>query len=178
MLVAVTVAVLAGAAPSSAVLVTTTVDPVARSVTINFVDLPPYEQIHLDGVLALDACQCNDPRNPSSKELTGSSWGAGRLEMEYKRVAPPPAANFILYHYLDGYVFDGFEQAEWLQVTPRNGDGFMLTGDRPVFVPVPEVSTALLIGVGLAMVGARVRFSNPARTSAKGLRHVPLDPPS
>ena len=98
--------------------------------------------------------------------------------MEYKGATPPPSTNYILYHYLDGYVLDGFEQTEWLQVTPRNGDEFRLTGDRPVFVPVPEPSTALLVGAGLAIVCARGRSANAAGVSAKGLRQARLDPSS
>jgi hypothetical protein len=73
------------------------------------------------------------------------------LEMQYEGSTPPPSTNYIIYHYLDGYVFKGFESVEWVVVS--GADETRLTGNRPVLVPVPEPSTATLWLVGLALMG-------------------------
>ena len=156
-LAGVVVAFLAGAA--QAVTVTTTVDTNARSIVLDFTELPPYEQIRLEGVNALYWCNCVDLDNPSSLLGTGFTVNGDNLEMQYEG-APPPSTNFIDYHYLDGYVLAGFESIDWILVTESAGGELRVTGNRPILVLVPEPSTGLLYFVGLSILSV-LRSSSP-----------------
>ena len=137
-------------APTTALALTTSVDPIAQTVRVEFTDLPAYEQIRLEGVDGLFWCACLDTDNPSSLSSTGFTVNGGNLEMQYEG-AVPPSTNYILYHYLDGYVFKGFESVEWVVVSGE--DEMWLTGDRPILELVPEPSAAWLSAIALVVVG-------------------------
>lgn len=137
-------------APTTASAFTTSVDTMTQTVRLDFTDLPAYEQIRLEGVDALVWCACLDPDNPSSLSSSGFTVNGDNLEMQYEGVTPP-STNYIIYHYLDGYVFKGFESVDWVVVSGE--DEMSLTGDRPILEPVPEPSAALLSVVAMAMVG-------------------------
>jgi len=152
------VAFFAGA--TQAVTVSTTVDTGTGMVRLDFTDLPPYEQIRLQGVTGLYWCGCADPDNPSSLRSTSFTVNGNNLEMKYEG-APPPSTNYIDYYYLDGYVFEGFESVDWIVVTPSGGgDDVMVTGDRPILVPEP--SNALLRFVGLMVLSVLRRSARDA----------------
>ena len=140
--------------PTAAQAFTTTVDTVTRTVRIDLTGLPAYEQIRLEGVDGLFWCACLDLDNPSSLSSTGFTVNGPNLEIQYEG-ATPPSTNFIVYHYLDGYVFTGFEQVDWAVVTEVGGGEMRLTGDRPILVPEP--STSLLLLFGLMLMGVRAR---------------------
>jgi hypothetical protein len=145
MLAGFVVAFFAGAA--QAVTVSTTVDTDTGMVRLDFTDLPPYEQIRLQGVTALYWCNCVDSDNPSSLMSGSFTVNGSDLEMKYE-AASPPSTNYITYYYLDGYDFTGFESLDWIVTTPSGGgDDVTLMGDRPHLVPEP--SKALLCFVGL-----------------------------
>jgi len=88
------------------------------------------------------------------------------LEMQYEG-APPPSTNFIIYHYLDGYVFTGFEQVDWIVVTQLDGEEMTLVGDRPLLVPEP-LPTSLSL-TALAVVGLLARTRGGERWILSGL---------
>jgi hypothetical protein len=157
MLAVAAVAFFAGAA--QAVTVTTSVFTDTQTVRLDFTELPPYEQIRLEAVEALYWCNCVDLKNPSTLEGTGFTVNASNLEMKYEG-APPPSTNYIIYHYLDGYVPTGFESVEWIVVTQSVGDDLRLTGDRPLFVPEP--STAMLCLIGLVTISVAKRSARDA----------------
>ena len=142
--------------PTTAQAFTMTVDTTAQTVRIDFTGLPAYEQIRLEGVDGLFWCACLDLDNPSSLSSTGFTVNGSNLEMQYEG-APPPSTNFITYHYLDGYVFTGFEQVDWVVVAEVAGGETTLTGDRPMLMVVPEPSTALLFLFGLTLMSSRTR---------------------
>ena len=162
-LVVVVMALPAGAA--QAVTVTTAVDTNARSIVLDFTDLPPYEQIRLEGVEGLYWCNCVDSNNPSSLLGTGFTVNGENLEMQYEGT-PPPNTNFVAYHYLDGYVLTGFESLDWILVTELGGNELRVTGNRPILVLVPEPSTALLGFVALIILSV-VRSSRRDMAPAK-----------
>jgi hypothetical protein len=153
-------------APTTAQAFTTTVDTVAQTVRVDFTGLPAYEQIRLEGVTGLFWCACIDLDNPSSMSSTGFTVNGSNLEMQYEG-APPPSTNFITYHYLDGYVFTGFEQVDWVVITQLDGEEMTLVGDRPLFVPEP--STTSLSLTALVVVGLLVRMRGRERGLFVGL---------
>ena len=130
---------------------TTTVDLQTQSVRLDFTDLPPYQQIRLEGVMALFWCNCLDLDNPSSIGSTGFTVNGTNLEMQYEGPTPP-STNFITYHYLDGYDLSGFESLDWILVSEEGGDELPVPGDRPILVPLPEPTASLLHFVGLSTV--------------------------
>jgi hypothetical protein len=136
--------------PTTGFAFTTSVDTDTQTVRVDFTGLPDYMQIRLEGVDGLSWCSGGGCDNPSSLSSTGFTVNGDNLEMQYES-ATPPSSNYITYHYLDGYVFKGFESVEWVLVS-GTGDT-RLTGNRPVLVPVPEPSTATLWLVGLALMG-------------------------
>jgi hypothetical protein len=138
-------------APTTAFAFTTSVDTAAQTVRVEFTGLPAYEQIRLEGVDGLFWCACLDPDNPSSLSSTGFTVNGDNLEMQYEGSTPPPSTNYIIYHYLDGYVFKGFESVEWVVVS--GADEISLTGERPILEPVPEPSSTSLSAIALAVVG-------------------------
>jgi hypothetical protein len=137
-------------APTTAFAFATIVDTTAQTVRVDFAGLTAYEQIRLEGVDGLFWCACLDTDNPSSLSSTGFTVNGGNLEMQYEGAAPP-STNYILYHYLDGYVFTGYESVEWVMVS--GADEIRMTGDRPIFEPVPEPSATSLSAIALAVVG-------------------------
>ena len=153
-------------APTTAQAFTTTVDTTAQTVRIDFTGLPAYEQIRLEGVDGLFWCACVDLDNPSSLSSTGFTVNGSNLEMQYEG-APPPSTNFIIYHYLDGYVFTGFEQVDWIVVTQLDGEEMTLVGDRPLLVPEP-LPTSLSL-TALAVVGLLARTRGGERWILSGL---------
>jgi hypothetical protein len=157
--------------PGLAFAFTTMVDEMTRTVRVDFTDLPPYEQIRLEGVEGLFWCPCNDPDNPSSLASSGFNPNGTDLEMQYEGVAPP-STNYIEYTYLDEYAFNGFESVDWVLVTELGGNELVLTGDRPIIEFVPEPTTASLSSLALAAVAVlagirhgldRARAAVPAR---------------
>jgi len=128
---------------AKAITVDTMVDEATGMVRLDFTELPPYEQIGLEGVTALYWCNCVDLENPSSPRGTGFTANAGNLEMQYEG-APPPSTTYIEYFLLDGYVLTGFELVDWIVVTQTDGEEIVLTAHRPLLEPVPEPSSALL----------------------------------
>jgi hypothetical protein len=149
---------------AQAAAVEVVVDIVARTVQLDFANLPPYELIRLQGVTALDWCACLDPNNPSSMGSTGFTVNADNLEMQYEG-AMPPSTNFIDYAYLDGYELVGFELVDWIVVTELSGDEVRLIADRPIFVPEPRLGTGLLCAFGLVFAG-RARETRAARKTS------------
>lgn len=140
--------------PTTGFAFTTSVDTNLQMVRVDFTDLPDYTQIRLEGVDGLFWCACLDSKNPSSLASSGFNPNGGNLEMNYEGVAPPNT-NYITYHYLDGYVFTGYESVEWVVVEAVGSGEVSMTGNRPVLVPVPEPSTATLWLVGLALMGLK-----------------------
>lgn len=126
--------------------VRTTVDTGTGMVRLDFSDLPPYEQIRLQGLTALFWCNCVDPDNPSSWSSTSFTVNGSNLEMKYEG-PPPPSTNYITYHYFDDYVLSGFESVDWIVVTPLDGDDVIMTGDRPILVPEPSGALLRLFGL-------------------------------
>jgi hypothetical protein len=161
-----TCALVLSAAAAEAITVTTIVDESTRMVRLDFTDLPPYEQIRLEAVTALYWCNCIDPNNPSSLRSSSFTVNGGNLEMKYEGV-PPPSTNFIEYHYLEGYVFTGYETVDWIVVTESGGDEQTLTANRPVLAPIPEPSTGLLCLIGLAATSVTRRSRRAARHSPR-----------
>jgi hypothetical protein len=149
---------------AQALTVNTVVDTTAKTVRIEFTDLPDYEQIRLQAVTALFWCNCADPDNPSSLESTSFTVNGSNLEMKYEGAPPPPpSTNYILYHYLDGYVYTGDETVDWIVITPLGGGGEVtVTGDRPLFAVIPEPSTSLLCAFGLVAMSAQRRSARRA----------------
>jgi hypothetical protein len=138
-------------APTTALALTTSVDTIAQTVRVDFTDLPEYEQIRLEGVDGLCWLQSLGCDNPSSLSFTGFTANADNLEMQYESAAPPPSTNYIIYHYLDGYVFKGFESVDWVVVSGAGET--RLTGDRPILEAVPEPSATWLSAIALVVVG-------------------------
>jgi hypothetical protein len=137
-------------APTTAFALTTTVDTTTQTVRVDFTGLPDYEQIRLEGVDGLSWCSGGGCDNPSSLSSTSFNANGANLEMNYEGVAPP-STNYILYYYLDGYVFKGFESVDWVVVSGE--DEILLTGDRPILEPVPEPSATSLSAIAVAVVG-------------------------
>jgi hypothetical protein len=135
--------------PTTGFAFTTSVDTDTQTVRVDFTGLPDYTQIRLEGVDGLFWCGCLDSDNPSSLLSSGFTVNSGNLEMQYEGPTPS-STNYIIYHYLDGYDFKGFESVDWVMVA--GADETRLTGNRPVLVPVPEPSTATLWLVGLALM--------------------------
>jgi hypothetical protein len=103
---------------------------------------------------------------------TGFTVNGSNLEMKYEG-SPPPSTNFISYHYLDGYVFTGFESVDWILVTELGGGAEVrLTGDRPIIVPVPEPSTGSLCLVGLTTMCLTRKFIGDSSVLVNGF-HQP-----
>ena len=136
--------------PTTGFAFSTSVYTDTQTVRVEFTDLPAYEQITLEGVDGLSWCSGGGCDNPSSLLSTGFTVNGGNLEMQYEG-AVPPSTNYILYHYLDGYVFKGFESVEWVVVSGE--DEMWLTGDRPILELVPEPSAAWLSAIALVVVG-------------------------
>ncbi len=138
---------------AQAVTVETVVDLDTQMVRLDFGDLPPYEQIALEGVTALYWCNCLDGDNPSTLMGTGFTVNGSNLQMQYEG-SSPPSTNYITYFYLDGFYFAGFESVDWIVVTELGGGQQKITADRPiVLLPEPEVSTGFFCGaIGLALV--------------------------
>jgi hypothetical protein len=134
-------------APTTAFAFTTSVDTDTQTVRVDFTGLPDYTQIRLEGV---DALFWSQGFAPSSLLSSAFTVNGGNLEMQYEGPTPP-STNYILYYYLDGYVFKGFESVEWVVVSGE--DEISLTGDRPIFEPVPEPSATSLSAIALAVVG-------------------------
>jgi hypothetical protein len=109
LLASIVVALFAGA--MQAATVRATVDTDTGMVRLDFTNLPPYEQIRLEGLTALYWCNCADLKTPSSWSSTSFTVNGSNLEMKYEG-APPPSTNYILYHSLDGYVFTG--SSRWI----------------------------------------------------------------
>jgi hypothetical protein len=98
LLASVVVALFAGA--MQAATVSTTVDTDTGMVRLDFTNLPPYEQIRLEGLTALYWCNCADLENPSSLSSTSFTVNGSNLEMKYEG-RPPPSTNYIAYSYFD-----------------------------------------------------------------------------
>jgi hypothetical protein len=152
------VALFAGA--GQAATIQTTVDTNTRMVRLDFTGLLPYEQIRLEGVTALYWCNCVDSLNPSSLMSTSFTVNAQNLEMKYEG-GSPPSTNYITYHYLDSYDFAGYETIDWVVVAETSAGDVRMTAQRPILVPVPEPSTALLCFVGLVLTGMVRRAGSP-----------------
>jgi hypothetical protein len=147
---------------AQALAVSTVVDTDAQTVTLNFTDLPAYEQIRLENVTALSWLGCSVTTCPSSPSSDEFIVNGSNLEMNYDGGGDTPT-NYITYHYLDGYIFTGFESVDWIVLTPLGGgDDVMVTGNRPLFVLVPEPSTALLCAFGLVAMSAQRRSARRA----------------
>jgi hypothetical protein len=147
---------------AQALAVSTVVDTDAQTVTLNFTDLPAYEQIRLENVTALSWCNCADPDNPSSPSSDEFTVNGSNLEMNYDGGGDTPT-NYITYHYLDGYVYTGDETVDWIVITPLGGGGEVtVTGDRPLFAVIPEPSTSLLCAFGLVAMSAQRRSARRA----------------
>jgi hypothetical protein len=146
---------------AQALEVVTTVDFQTQSVRLDFTDLPPYQQIRLEGVTELFWCNCVDPDNPSSIGSTGFTVNGTNLEMKYEG-APPPSANYIDYYYLDESTFVGFESLDWIVISSAEGD-LTVTGDQPFFVTEP--SMPLLRIVGLMTLPVISRLPRPGRAA-------------
>jgi hypothetical protein len=138
--------------PTTGFAFTTSVDTDTQTVRVDFTGLPDYTQIRLEGVDGLSWCSGGGCDNPSSLSSTSFNANGANLEMNYEGVAPP-STNYIIYHYLDGYVFTGYQSVEWVSVEAVGAGEMRLTGNRPVLVLVPEPSTATLWFVGLALMG-------------------------
>ncbi|MAG32884.1 MAG: hypothetical protein CL908_18560 [Deltaproteobacteria bacterium] len=162
------------AGTTQAATVTTMVDTATRMVRLDLGELSAYEQIRLEGVMALSWCNCLDSDNPSSLMATGFTVNGSSLEMQYEE-APPPSTNYITYHYLDGYIFSGLESVDWIVVTSSDGgDDEIVTGNRPLFVPVPEPSTGLLCLFGLMVLSAGRNSARRAGVRANArIDHAP-----
>jgi hypothetical protein len=159
-LASVVVALFAGAI--QAATVSTTVDTDTGMVRLDFTNLPPYEQIRLEGLTALYWCNCADPDNPSSLASTSFTVNGSNLEMKYEG-APPPSRNYITYYYFDDYVLSGFESVDWIVVTPLGGDDVRLTGERPILVPEPPGSLLRFVGL-MALFVLRTLSRNTGAT--------------
>ncbi len=142
------------AGTANSATVDTHVDPTTRTVRLDFADLEPYEQIRLEGVTALDWCNCVDLNNPSSSGFTGFTVNGPNLEMQYEGSAPD-ATNSITYRYLAGFEFVGFENVEWIVISELAAGEVSLVGNRPILTSVPEPSTGLLCALGLAGLAIR-----------------------
>jgi hypothetical protein len=151
---AVVVVVLLSSSGALALEVSTTVDPETQMVRVDFTNLPPYEQIRLEGTTSLFWCNCADNDNPSSLMSTGFTVSGDTLEVHYEGV-PPPSANYITYFYLDGPIFSGLEMIDWIVVTPSSEGDLVVTGDRPLFVPEPSLPLLVLAGMLGLLVIAR-----------------------
>jgi hypothetical protein len=137
--------------PTTGFAFTTSVDTDTQTVRVDFTGLPDYTQIRLEGVDGLCWLQSLGCDNPSSLSFTGFTANADNLEMQYESAAPPPSTNYIIYHYLDGYVFKGFESVDWVVVSGAGET--RLTGDRPILEAVPEPSATWLSAIALVVVG-------------------------
>ncbi len=135
-------AVLLTAPAVQAVTFDTIVDETARTVTLSFTSLPPYEQIALEGAIGIPVA------GPIvSAGLASSSITPTLTTLSYD--PGPPADNSIVYGFEPGMVFDGFATAEWWVVLSNPGStDLAMSGNQPMFV-VGEPSSGLLASLGL-----------------------------